>query len=207
MIYHSPYVNLTELRLRREFSPSEMQRRRELKFIDYVSSLPKDKFIYEDVDVLRLEDLFAKLRSLRTDRATTVLFWEQGVVFAGFADESGTPFGAVFVMNATLLDEGMDLLFKKGGVRFFFGYENVRCFNEIEYKKQQRDEVVVKIDPRLLDCSNDDEFVTTSYHPEVITEDVSILDSPSEYVKKLKERPDYRLEEVRRVIEEIEEED
>lgn len=136
-------------------SPTYIQYNAEHKFIDYISSLPKDKFIYEDVDVLRLEDLFAKLKKLRTYKAAKVLIWEQGVVFAGFADESGTPFGAVVVMNATLLDEGMDLLFKKGGVRWI---------------------------------SQGQDTPPTPYKPNVIRENLDILGSPSEYVKKLKEK-------------------
>ncbi len=136
-------------------SPTYIQYDAEHKFIDYVSNLPKNKFIYEDVEILRLEDLFAKLKKLRTYKAAKVLIWEQGVVFAGFANESGTPFGEVFVMNATSLDEGMDLLFKKGGVRWI---------------------------------SQGQDTPPTPYKPNVIRENLDILGSPSEYVKKLKEK-------------------
>ena len=138
-----------------DYSPTYIQYNAEHKFIDYISSLTKDKFIYEDVDVLRLEDLFAKLKKLRTYKAAKVLIWEQGVVFAGFADGSCTPFGEVVVMNATSLDECMKLLFKKGGVRWI---------------------------------SQGQDTPPTPYKPDVIRENLDILGSPSEYVKKLKEK-------------------
>ena len=100
--------------------PACIENREEHKFIDYVSNLPKKKFVYEDVDVLRLEDLFAKLKSIKPEKAAKVYFWDQGVVFAGFGDLEGTAIGNVLSINATSLDESVKLLFKKGGVRVIF---------------------------------------------------------------------------------------
>ncbi len=100
--------------------PACIENWEEHKFIDYVSNLPKKKFVYEDVDVLRLEDLFAKLKSIMPEKAAKVYFWDQGVVFAGFGDLEGIAIGNVLSINATSLDESMKLLFKKGGVRVIF---------------------------------------------------------------------------------------
>ncbi len=100
--------------------PACIENWEEHKFIDYVSNLPKKKFVYEDVDVLRLEDLFAKLKSIKPEKAAKVYFWDQGVVFAGFGDLEGTAIGNVLSINATSLDESVKLLFKKGGVRVIF---------------------------------------------------------------------------------------
>ncbi len=168
--------------------PAIIQQGKEHNFIDYVSNLPKRNFIKEDVDVLRLEDLFAKLKTLRTGKAVNVYFWKQGTVFAGFSDSEEAPFGNVVAVNATSLDEGMKMLFSKGGVRVIshdFGCQELYEPNVIRESASILDnpsaylkrlaETYTKNDAKL--CSYFIDYVLEMTKTDILVESVDMLDA------------------------------